>query len=65
MAADEILDGFLKDSFKNGIVSRELRLSKEEIEYLKKTFPKASMNEIQAGRCSDGKVWIDIRIENC
>lgn len=49
-------DDFLEDSFKEN-VSRELRLSAEELEYLLRQYPKATVKELSRGTSPDGKQW--------
>ncbi|TAH63642.1 MAG: hypothetical protein EWM50_02005 [Gottschalkiaceae bacterium] len=60
----ESFEKFLADAFSDGVVFRELRLSNEEIEYFKVTYPKVSLNKIQESSCADGKVWVEVRLHN-
>lgn len=53
---------FLSDSFGDGIYYRELRLSSEEIEYLKKKFPKATIKRCEAAESADDKEWWEINL---
>lgn len=48
---------FLEDSFANDTLSRELRLSDEQKEYLNNYFPKACIEEMAVESCKDGKRW--------
>lgn len=48
---------FLLDSFKEGIFSRELRLSNEELAYAKRMFPKAVFNKCFSTQENNGKSW--------
>lgn len=52
------------NSFSEGVVSRELRLSKEEIEYIKKNFPKVIIKNIEDCNCKDKKFWVQVKIGN-
>ncbi|NLC76367.1 MAG: hypothetical protein GX750_01950 [Clostridia bacterium] len=49
-------DDFLEDSFKEN-VSRELRLSAEELEYLLSKYPKATVTALSRRESADGKCW--------
>jgi len=52
---------FLADSFKEGNMLRELRLSEKEIEYLKKKYPRAALRELAATQDqSDERVWYEV-----
>lgn len=57
-------DKFLMDSFSEGIYCRELRLSNEEIEYLKKKYPKASLKKFSTDEYDDGKTWWEVNLLN-
>ena len=58
----EKFDSFLSDSFGGEIGIRELRLSKEEVEYLTRKYPKASMEKIKDNKCKDGKKWYAVSV---
>lgn len=60
----EKFEEFLQESFEGGIVFRELRLSTEEISYLREEYPKFDLNEMTDTECSDGKVWMEVRLPN-
>lgn len=66
MKAEEVkkIEEFLQESFEDGIVFRELRLSIEEISYLRKEYPRFNLNEMHDIECSDGKVWMEVRLPN-
>jgi len=51
---------FLQESFAEGILVRELRLSAEEIAIVKEIYPQARITEMPGGSCSDGKVWVKV-----
>ncbi len=51
---------FLEDCFGDGVTIRELRLSNEETEYIKKVYPKASFNKNQVTETPDGKAWYKV-----
>jgi hypothetical protein len=52
---------FLTDSFKEGNLYRELRLSAKEIEYIKKKYPRAALTRIEAPDHSDERDWYEVR----
>ena len=51
---------FLEECFGEGVTIRELRLSNEETEYIKKVYPKASFNKNQFTEAPDGKAWYKV-----
>jgi hypothetical protein len=51
---------FLLESFENDITIRELRLSEEELSYLKKFFPRAIVRIMPYEVCEDGKRWYEV-----
>ncbi len=58
----ERFEVFLKGSFEEGINVRELRLSDQEVEFVKKNFPEASLKKQQMEDSSDGKFWFEITL---
>lgn len=58
----EKLEKFLTESFGEGIYTRELRLSYEEMEYLKKLYPKASVEKSSLKESSDEKLWWEVNL---
>ncbi|MCK9314007.1 MAG: hypothetical protein M0P20_08180 [Methanocorpusculum sp.] len=58
----EQFEFFLAESFANGIMLRELRLSNEEREYLQNRYPKASLKRILSPEYADGKTWYEVRL---
>lgn len=52
---------FLEESFGEGVNIRELRLSNEETEYIKRVYPRASFNPLK--RNSDGKSWYKVTLQ--
>lgn len=58
----ENFEKFLLDSFGDGVFSRELRLSSEELSYLKELYPKASVTTSTNGKSKDGKEWYIVNI---
>ncbi|SNR91341.1 hypothetical protein SAMN05446037_1001382 [Anaerovirgula multivorans] len=58
----ERLENFLTESFREGIYFRELRLSYEEMEYIKKKYPKANVKKCVTTENSDEKVWWEINL---
>jgi hypothetical protein len=51
---------FLEKSFENDINIRELRLSDDELRYLKELMPRADVREMPDADCSDGKRWYEV-----
>ncbi|NLL18714.1 MAG: hypothetical protein GX262_06775 [Clostridia bacterium] len=56
----ERFEDFLEDSFKKN-VSRELRLSGKEVEYILSKYPKAIITGLSNGESSDGKHWYIVK----
>lgn len=57
------LEDFLWDSFeKDGVRVRELRLSDEELDYIKKKWPKATFKKNMAEGNTDTKSWYEVRL---
>ncbi|MCQ6276688.1 aspartate/glutamate racemase family protein [Bacillus sp. V3B] len=56
------LDEFLSESFANDQFVRELRLSKEELEYAKKKYPNASFKIISTEEDRNEKCWCEINL---
>lgn len=54
---------FLEECFGEGVTIRELRLSNEETEYIKKVYPKASFNKNQLTEAPDGKAWYKVVLQ--
>ncbi|WP_066295169.1 hypothetical protein [Bacillus sp. FJAT-29937] len=54
---------FLKESFGDGVNIRELRLSDEETEYIKRIYPKASLNKSIPTEAPDGKRWYKVSLQ--
>ncbi|MGE5404447.1 MAG: hypothetical protein ACM3PP_05865 [Candidatus Saccharibacteria bacterium] len=55
---------FLQDSFKDGVSSRELRLSSEELEHLRNMYPKASWKPVAHEELADGKSWFEVTVSD-
>ncbi|WNS75877.1 hypothetical protein RRV45_02250 [Bacillus sp. DTU_2020_1000418_1_SI_GHA_SEK_038] len=53
---------FLKESFGAGVKIRELRLSDEETEYIKRIYPRASLNKSIPTEAPDGKRWYKVSL---
>jgi len=64
MTKDQIqeFEFFLWDCFKGESRIKELRLSQEEILYLKSKYPNAVITEIPGSECSDGKLWFKVAL---
>jgi hypothetical protein len=58
----EQLEGFLAESFADGAMIKELRLSTEEREYLQTRYPKASLKIILNSEYTDGKTWYEVKL---
>ncbi|MBP2242451.1 hypothetical protein J2Z40_003025 [Cytobacillus eiseniae] len=58
----EKLEKFLSDSFGDGVHIRELRLSNEEAEYIKRSYPEASFNKSHHREMKDGKAWYKVAL---
>ncbi len=52
---------FLTDSFKEGNLFRELRLSAPEIEYIKKKYPRVALTKIAVPDHSNDREWYEVR----
>ncbi|MDR7002544.1 hypothetical protein [Neobacillus niacini] len=53
---------FLEESFSDGVSYRELRLSDEEVDYLLKRYPNASILKSPALESQDDKAWYEINL---
>lgn len=60
----EKFERFLEDSFREGMYSRELRLSNEELEYIKKKYPRAILKRCETRAISEEKAWWEINLLN-
>lgn len=58
----ENLEAFLAESFADGIMLRELRLSPEERKYLQDRYPRASLKKIFNPDYADGKAWYEVKL---
>jgi len=58
----ETFEEFLKRSFAHGVYFRELRLSREEVGYVRKKYPKASLKKCQITASLDGKCWYEVNL---
>jgi hypothetical protein len=56
-------ESFLLESFGEGVYKRELRLSIEQLEYLKGKYPSAACKELSLGYADD-KRWYEINLLN-
>ena len=64
MTSSEVkqFEDFLSTSFGEGVLGRELRLSAEELEYLKNKYPQASFQKTLTREYPDGKVWYEVKL---
>ncbi|MFD0826697.1 hypothetical protein ACT8ZR_13620 [Neobacillus sp. M.A.Huq-85] len=58
----EKLETFLAESFSDGVSFRELRLSDEEVDYLLRRYPNASVLKSTALESEDNKAWYEVNI---
>ena len=58
----EKFEEFLAESFRDGVHIRELRLSGEETEYIKRIYPKATLDKNQPIEAQDGKAWYKVML---
>ena len=58
----ETFDDFLAKSFANDVYFRELRLSREEADYVLKKYPKASVKKCETAESPDGKCWYEVNL---
>lgn len=55
---------FLLDSFGDGVYVRELRLSHEELGYVKTIFPNAEVHICPDSESADGKQWYNVHLKS-
>lgn len=61
--SDKKLDEFLLDSFRDGACVRELRLTNEELKYVRLKFPKSKVKKIpETADRTPSKKWYEVRI---
>lgn len=60
----EEFDSFISDSFTDGKQSREFRLSKQELAYVKNKFPNTRIKEIFNNNDLSDKKWYKVSIKN-
>lgn len=58
----ETFDEFLTNSFANDVYFRELRLSREEADYVLIKYPKASLKKCPTAESPDGKCWYEVNL---
>jgi hypothetical protein len=54
---------FLWNCFKENAYAKELRLSDEEVDYLKTKYPNAVFSKMPNCECSDGKLWYKVALQ--
>ncbi len=54
---------FLEESFGDGINIRELRLSNDETEYIKKIYPKSRIIKSHTSETPEGKRWYRVSLK--
>jgi hypothetical protein len=60
----EIFENFLSDCFEDGIRTRELRLSEQEVKFLIGKYPSSSVRQCSVSDDTDGKVWYEVSIRS-
>ncbi|RDW16376.1 hypothetical protein CWR48_17180 [Oceanobacillus arenosus] len=55
-------DNFLKESFKNDVLVRELRLSRPEVDYLQQSFPNAAISCLTTNNQQE-KHWYKVELQ--
>ncbi|WP_342433694.1 hypothetical protein [Neobacillus sp. FSL H8-0543] len=58
----DTFEEFLLESFRDGISCRELRLSADELAYVKVKYPRAMIKNLLSDVCADGKSWFEITL---
>lgn len=58
------LENFFLSSFEKENCFRELRLSDQEVDYIKKNFPSIYVKKCENTDCPDGKSWWEISFTN-
>jgi len=58
----EKFETFLAESFSDGVSFRELRLSDEEVDYLLRRYPNASVLKSTALESEDNKAWYEVNL---
>ena len=53
-------ESFLAESFREGNLFRELRLSDQEIKHLKNKYPRARFNKITTQDDSEDRIWYEV-----
>lgn len=53
---------FIEDSFAGEKLCRELRLSEEEIQHLRKLYPEVSVREINSDCSQEAKKWVEVKL---
>ncbi len=64
MTSTEIsqFEAFLAESLSDGIMHRELRLSKEERDLLQNRYPRARLERLPSHEYPDGKAWYAVKL---
>jgi hypothetical protein len=64
MTQDEVkrFEKFLAESFCDGITTRELRLSSQELAHLQKILPQALLSKIISSEDTGDKTWFDVTL---
>ncbi|MDF2857568.1 MAG: hypothetical protein K0Q87_3419 [Neobacillus sp.] len=60
----DTFEEFLNESFRDGISCRELRLSTEELAYVKVKYPLATIKGLPSDVSADGKSWYEVALSS-
>jgi hypothetical protein len=59
---EELFDKFLSGCFEDGISTRELRISDEELCYFRAKYPASSVQRLPGIEDADGKAWYEVSV---
>ncbi|WAM34193.1 hypothetical protein [Caldicellulosiruptor morganii] len=64
MEGDKIkkFEEFFTNSFRDGKVVRELRLSSDEVEYIKKRYPNVTVSKLSGFENNKDKNWYTVKL---
>ncbi|SHE94806.1 hypothetical protein [Caloramator proteoclasticus] len=64
MEVDKIkkFEEFFTNSFRDGKVVRELRLSSEEVEYIRKSYPNVQISKLSGYEKNKDKNWYTVKL---
>ena len=56
------LEQFITESFPEGVTRRELRLSTQEMAYLRERFPRTQFKAFTGNEYTDNKTWFEVQL---